>query len=289
MTEKQAKSFTSLEKARNYGLAAIVFLIIVVLVYQIKPLYAYDFRTYFYPASRLFIVGQNPYAVDGFYNPPWLLIAMIPFALLPEQWAQAVFLSTAMCTFLLVCAKLRLGRLSTLAFLLSFPTIYSLLYGNLEWLVLLGLLLPPQIGVFLVLIKPHVGLGIFLYWVIQAWRKERTSGVFKLLWPLLTVALISMLIYGPWPLRFALAAESSTTRGLNASAWPWLLPLGFYIAFEMVEQPDLKKSLLIGPALSPHLVEGSWCGLFIAFSDRPVAMVLANLAVWGAVIQKMLG
>jgi len=271
----------------KYVAMSVAVVIIVVLVYQVESFYATDFRAYFYPATRLFWTGQNPYTVPGFYNPPWLLALLAPFALLPERWAQAAFFACALCALLLVCYKLRLGRLGTLAFLLSFPAVYSLLYGNLEWLVLLGLLLPPRVGVFFMLIKPQVGMGALVCWIVQAWRKRGARGVLGLLWPVGLAVLLSMAIYGPWPLGFATAADNSTMHGLNVSAWPWLLPLGFYLVAETIKTPDLKKSLLIGPALSPHLVQGSWCGLFIALGDRPVAMVLANVVMWWAVVEQM--
>jgi len=268
----------------KYAVLVVVAVVVAVLVYQVEPFYAVDFRSYFYPATRLFWTGQNPYIVPGFYNPPWLLVLLGPFALLPERLAQSVFFAVALCALLLVCYRLGLGRLATLAFLLSFPTVYSLLYGNLEWLVLLGLVLPPWLGVFFVLIKPHVGVGVFLFWCVQAWRKKGANGVLALVWPVVLAVALSMLVYGPWPLGFVTAADNSTTHQVNHSAWPWLLPLGFYLIFEIVKAPDLEKSLLIAPALSPHLVQGSWCGLFIALSDHPMAMVLSNLAMWWAVL-----
>ena len=63
---------------------------------------------------------------------------------------------------------------------------------------MLGLLLPPQVGVFFVLIKPHVGVGVFVFWVVQAWHKKGASGVLALVWPV--AVLLSMLVYGPWPI-----------------------------------------------------------------------------------------
>lgn len=41
--------------------------------------------------------------------------------------------------------------------------------GNIDWLVVIGLILPRPIGLFLLLLKPQLTAGILLLWLLEAW------------------------------------------------------------------------------------------------------------------------
>ena len=68
-----------------------------------------------------------------------------------------------------IIAMRRLGA-SLIVILLMFMTPqlwWSIVYGNLDFLVVLGIILPSPLGLFFVLSKPQAGAGIAIYWLIR--------------------------------------------------------------------------------------------------------------------------
>lgn len=232
----------------------------------------FDLQKYFLPATREFLHLRNPYTVTGYYNPPWTLLFLTPFLALPASWVQAMYFCTSLGVLGWICYKLNMKKSSTLAFLTSLPVLSMLVYGNIEWMVLLGMFLPPQIGLFFVLMKPQVGIGIAIWWIIKWYKRGGIEEVVHLLWPITLVLSLSIVVYGPWPLSVLSASDA----GVGGS-FPWTLPLAFYF---LVKMRDIKQGLLIGPLISPHMMGSSWCGLFIVLSDTPWAMWAANIGMW---------
>ena len=273
VTTRQPRLATTVMKVAGLWL-------IVTMVLALFPLYAVDFRDYFLPATKVALAGGNPYSIEGFYNPPWTLLVIAPIAWLPGQMAQAAFLSTALFVTGFALYRLGIKALSATMIMLSLPAISMVAFGNLEWLVLLGLLMPPWLGLFLVLIKPQVGIGVLLYWVIVRWKKDGTRGVIKMLMPVTGALGLSLVAYGLWPLHLLGAAERSTGTGGNVAAFPFLIPFGIWILYRAVMAKKPVDALAAGPCFSPHLMGSSWVGAFLLLADNHMLLGAAVVLSW---------
>lgn len=105
-----------------------------------------DWRDTYRPAARALLSGKSPYTVDIYFAAPWALLPLIPFALLPETIGRAVLLLVGLIAFAFTARRLGAKPLSMTAFLLSPPVLHCLLNSNIEWLPLLGAVLPPPRG-----------------------------------------------------------------------------------------------------------------------------------------------
>jgi hypothetical protein len=130
------------------------------------------------------------------------LIPLLPFAVLPVSIGRAALFWTS--TIALAFAAYRLGArpIGVGIFLLSPPIIHGLFNANIDWIPLLGFVLPPQIGLLLVSAKPQTGFAVALFWLFQAWRKGGILEMLRISWPLLIIFTLSILLYGFWPPRF---------------------------------------------------------------------------------------
>lgn len=181
-----------------------------------------DWRDTYRPAALALLSGKSPYSVDIFFIAPWGLAPLIPFALLPENTGRAVLFLLGIGSFAFIARRLGAKPPALIAFLLSPPVVHCLLNSNIEWL-LLGFIMPPQIGLFFIAIKPQIGLGVGLFWLIEAWRRNGFREVVHVFWPVSLAFLISFFIFGLWPLRFR--DTLTLTRAHNASLWPSSIPL----------------------------------------------------------------
>ncbi len=138
--------------------------------------------------------------------------------------------------FVLGYAAWRMGaRKYILAAYLLMPfTLYNGLNVNLDWLVAFGFLLPPQLGLFLVLLKPQLGIGIAMYWFVLAFRKGGVKEIFLVFGPVTFSLLLSIIIFGPYFLN----AKSLFWQGIQP-IWFLGIPVAVVLLFEAIRN---KKS-----------------------------------------------
>ena len=195
--------------------------------------------------------GQSPYAVASFYNPPWVLLPLIPIALLPERIGVVLLSMAYLGSFIFVARRLGAKPLTTLL-LITFPNfVFGLSFANIDWMVALGLILPPQIGLFLVLAKPQIGIALAIYWLVEAWRQDKIKTVVKVFAPVGVAFVISLLLYGLWPLRPQYFAA-------NSSLWPMSIPIGLVLLIGAIRNRKKGLAIVASPFLSPYVGVQSW-------------------------------
>lgn len=236
----------------------------------------YDFRKYYYPATRAVITGQNPYAQQAVYSPPWTFYLLAPLAILPYHVAATL---NAMITILVLLAFGRKAGLTwwgCLAVMCSVPAVWMLFFGQTDWLVYLAFFGPQPIGMLFLLTKPQVGIGVAVYWF---WKSKDRVG---LVIPLLLVAVAGLVFYGPWPMLM-LKGASASRADMNVAAFPWLIPLAVYLWVHHVKRP--RDALVIGPCLSPHLMPCSWLPFMLLFGkDSTKWCWLGCVLSWAAML-----
>ncbi|NMB55475.1 MAG: hypothetical protein GYA15_12305 [Leptolinea sp.] len=153
---------------------SLLFFFLAILVYFVYPVQEH-WQSIFRPAALEILHFRNPYTVEKFFNPPWALLPIIPFAVLPERLGNALWAATSIATLGFVFKKLGASWLLTLAFLLLPFTLYNMVQVNIDWIVALGFLLSPRWALFLILLKPQIGGLLAIYWGIEAWKREESD------------------------------------------------------------------------------------------------------------------
>lgn len=228
----------------------------------------------FYDATMHLIRGKSPYQIPGelqFYNPPWILLVILPFTVLPYPYGLALFMAIGFIAYLFVYSQYNKGLLPAVFYLLSAPIIWGLLLGQIDWIILIGTLLPPQYGLFLVLAKPQVGCLVALIWLIAAYKEKRIVRTFL---PVTVAFGMSFLIYGPWPLNWIGLADAEPMVW-----WPYSLVVGIPLLAWGLRTRDVRFAVAASPMLSPHAWIHSWSGSLLAVS-HPVVMAILSVGTW---------
>lgn len=97
----------------------------------------------------------EPYATPRFANPPWAAVLLFPFSQMPLALAVLVQLCLYFAILTGVIFKYGGGIHTVALTLTSFIAFQSTIELNIEWLVYLGLLLPPALSGPFLLIKPQ--------------------------------------------------------------------------------------------------------------------------------------
>lgn len=239
---------------------------------------------YFMDASRAMFTGRSPYDIEGFYNPPWVLIPLAPIALLPEGMGALTIIIIALIVYLYSVLRLGASRAATYAFMLSPPVLLDIPNNNINWMIPLGLFLPRSIGLFLVLAKPQLGAPLALFWFVESWRSGGISQVARDFSPVTIALLFSFGLYGIWPLHMI----SIVPESRNMSLWPYLIPLGLLLLALALRNRSKKVALSASPFLTPYITFASLSVPLLALASHKRLMIGASICLWLFVAAKFL-
>lgn len=210
-----------------------------------------------YLASSNMLHGQSPYAVACYIYPIWLAIAAMPLALLPAALSYHVYLVLAIGAILFVALS---ARRRWLAVLCCVPLIVlTLLWGNVDWILLVGFVLPFPAAMPLLLIKPQIGavLAAMLTW--QAWRAGQRWSVVS--WcAVLAIWFAASISAG---MSWSGASSGAWYVGQNLSVWPLGAFLGVPLAVVAFRRCNRVLAVLACVLCAPY-VGGTFPALFVA-------------------------
>jgi hypothetical protein len=241
---------------------------------------AVDWRDTFRPAALALLSGQNPYSVEFFYNAPWTLIPFLPLALLPIELSRALLVLISLAGFGWTARRLGASPIGMGLILISPMVIHNLLNGNVEWMVVPAFVLPPQIGLFLLAVKPQVGYVVAIFWLVEAWRKGGWRQVVRVFAPITIALVLSILIFGVWPLKSGRQLDFS----FRASFWPASIPVGLTLLVYAIRRNKVRFTFGASPLLSPYALFHSWVGALYAIADMVPELAAAVAGLWMVVI-----
>jgi hypothetical protein len=221
----------------------------------------------------------DPYLVSGFVNPPWTGILLAPFGWLPLPLATLVQLCLYFAILTGVIFKFGGNRQTMLIALTSFVALDAALELNIDWLVCLGLLVPPAFSGPFLLIKPQNALG---YWL----SFKRRELVHTLL-VVLVLLVISLLLWGFWPLQMLEAIRTNTLgRSYNLAPlallpWPIAVAIGLSLSWVAFRRHDPVLSILAWLFFIPYITLYALLLPLALFAIRyPRVALLISVVAW---------
>jgi hypothetical protein len=267
-------------KAAFLGILSIV---IIFLIAHYMP-YGVDWRNVFRPAAQAVLRLESPFSVEGYFNAPWAVLPLIPLAILPESISYGLLVLLSMIGFAYTAYRLGARPIVVVAVLLSPPVLHSLLNGNIDALAVLGFVLPPQIGLFFLLIKPQIGMAVAFYWFIERWRQAGIREVVRIFTPILFALILSFILFGLWPLQF----EQEIDLWWNASLWPASIPVGLVLLVVAFRRRRMEYAMAASPCLSPYVLLHAWVGALLALVSQVPETLTAVLGLWILVLLRAL-
>jgi hypothetical protein len=234
-----------------------------------------DHSLFFRPAALELASGHSPYTVTGFYSAPWVLLPYLLALLLPERLASFALMLLSLCAFGFAALRLGAKPLAFALFVFSPHILRTAMHGNTDWMVALGFVLPPQIGLFLVLAKPQIGAAIAAFWLCEAaragWRE-----VLRVFGPVMLALLFSFVLFGLWPL----AGAQAITMPYNTAAWPYAVPVGLGLLAHAIRVRKPNLAILAGPLLTPYEAVFSWAVGLLGLLPGQVEFIAGVVGLW---------
>ncbi len=300
LTVAEGKTHMEKKLTRNEIIVLVVAaLVLITAVVLLAPLLTFsddaavDWLNAQRPATLAVLHGQSPYSINEinetnayFFNPPWTVVPLLPIAILPPEISYAVFILAAVASYLYAAYKMGMSRWMIVLFILSPPVLMGLANANIDWLVVLGFVLPRQIGLFFISMKPQMSLMVGVYWLYIAYTDGGPKEVLRVFGPFIAVTLLSFLIFGPWPL-FSL--EVRTADAANASLWPVSIPFGLVALAAAIKERKQEWAMVSSVLLTPYLVFHSYVGALLASGRSKVYFVVAVIGCYLFGIVNVLG
>ncbi len=283
LTEFSKSSAATLTKAQ-IALLMIFSTLALTLLFAAFPLPGGDDWEVFRIAVQRMVHRESIYGVrlgalqTSYYYPPWVLGLLIIPGLLPFTWGFALIRALSFILALVIAWRFWINPIKQALILLSPPMLYILLHGQIDVLVLAGMiLLPPSWWLIGSITKPQVTLAFLFAIPGKDWPRAVLIAVM--------VGVISFIIFGPWPLALLNQPKDVLYFGHNiwGGLWPYTLPVGLALVFFAAKKEDLRFIMAASPFFMPYAAMSSMIGPWIALSslleDWQAAVVLA---VWWA-------
>jgi hypothetical protein len=246
-------------------------------VYLYLPL-GIDWSNSYRPAVLAFISGKSPYEEAIYFNPPWALIPLIPLAILPERIGYSLVFLCGICFVGYLAYELGAKPVTFIGILFSYPVLFMASYGQIDWLAMLGVLMPPQIGLFFVLMKPQIGLAISLYWLVEIYKSAGLASAIRTFLPVVLAFIVSFALYGFWPTY--IKHVNVFTTNVNASLWPYSIPIGVTCLIAALRTRRLNLAMISSPFLFPYVAAHGWTVALLGLLPMQVETIMAVLAIW---------
>ena len=260
---------------------AALFVIVTIAYYralQIRPDgFSYDWLHSYRPAIEAMFSGQTPYGLRALpvSNPPWVFLLLSPLALLPPQVGASIMFTAYLFGMGYIAHRMHAKPAAMVAFVLSFVVIGGAVNNQIDFLVGLGLFLPPQWGLFLVLAKPQAGIAVALFWCIEAYRVGGFRQVIRVVAPVSAALMLSFVIYGFWPLQVL----QYPAAPWNASLFPWSVLPGLALMWLAVKKNNIKYAYPVSPMLAPYTALHSWFIAMLPLIETKY-IILVSLLTW---------
>jgi hypothetical protein len=218
-----------------------------------------DWKSAFRRACLELLGGKSPYNISLFYNPPWTLLPFLPIALLSPALGSAVMYVLNLLAYSFVVLRLKMNFWLIIPFTILSGIMLNSQFGNIEGILALGFILPPQVGLFFVLAKPQMGAAVAVFWLIEALRDGGGRKALKIFSPVIGAYLLSFLIFGFWIGN----SMRVTNVAWNSSIWPWGILIGLILTALAIWKRELKFAIAASPFFTPYLVLHTWAVVWL--------------------------
>ena len=211
--------------------AALVF---TVLIFSLLPVTFMDWMDSFRPTA---VELETPYG-PGIFNPPWLFVILHPLTWLDPRLGASLLI---VASLVIISAYVKAPK-KLLLVACSAPLIALVTLGQIDGLIILGLMLPAEIGLVWLMMKPQ---GVFLVALRRlSFRSVIIAGA---------VFVLSILIWGFW-WQDVLLFRSLTDTGHNVSLFPYTILLGLPLIYLGLKRDSDALLCLASLCFSPYFM-----------------------------------
>lgn len=209
-------------------------ILLVLFLFTYLPVTYMDWMEFLRPAATEWQAPFRP----GVFNPPWLFLILHPFTWLDPRLGAGLLV---VISLLIVGAYVGTPK-KALFVTCSAPLIVMVTLGQIDGLILLGLMIPGEIGLLWLLMKPQ---GVFLTALPRINLRSVTV--------VILVLILSILLWGFW-WQDILHTRSLFNGSQNASLFPYTILPGFLPLYLGLKRKSDALLCLASLCFSPYFM-----------------------------------
>ena len=259
----------------------VLYIILIFLLWKFIPGHYYvDWIIGLRSATWKILSLRSPYTISGIYNPPWTFIPLIPLALLPPRLGAVLLSLLSFFSIIFIARKLG-ANLLQMVFFLAIPqfAFKAITNPNIDFLAAFGFILPPQIGLFFLAMKPQIGVAVAVFWLVESWRSGGWKKVLRVFAPVSIAFLLSFVIFGPYFMGAGYLVSSEEVWW-DYKLWPFGIPIGFALLTLAVRKKIMGLSITASPFFSPYVASYSWPYALLGLFAYPIEYFVVYVGYW---------
>jgi hypothetical protein len=212
---------------------------------------------------------------------------LYPIAVLPNQIGNLTMTLISLGILIFVARRNKMSLLSFL-FAMSMPQMaFVVCNGGTDALTILGFVLNPVVGLFFVLIKPQLSIGVLLFWLIEAWNKGKIKQVVNVFLP-------AGLVYGLFLVYYFTHQHNGGMDYLlkaywNTAIWPGGIPIGLGLLLHAIRSKRKGIFILSSPFFAPYIARYTWAMPIFGSNLDDLEMFIVWIGMWIVTIIKFSG
>ena len=119
-----------------------------------------------------------------------------------------------------------------------------------------------------------------LYWLVEAWRQGGLGQVAKTFLPVSVLILLSLLMFGLWPLKIPNLFDAYW----NISLWPLSIPIGLVLVTLALRHRKASYAYMASPFLSPYVGSYSYGTVILGLVSSTWETLAAVGGFWIAML-----
>lgn len=227
--------------------------------------------------------GDNPYlSGEGalrFYNPWWMLVILMPLFLLPASIGAIINTAISFLIYIPVTRKFNISPVGFGLIVTSSFHMHHVVTCNADWLVWIGLFLPPPIALLFYAIKPQMGIGLIVWTLWRCYQNDGIGGVGRALAPLIALGGIGLVLFG---------MPANPMMATRLALFPFGVPMGIGLAYLAWRARGQVYSIQAAPLISPYVSYHSCIGLLFVRDNR-VLLIIWLISYIPFVLERVLG
>lgn len=258
MEAQQPKARLQPQQYNTITLFVVIIGMLTVLITLLRFFYevGVDWEESYYPAMHHLRTYTKHSDFVGFPN----ALFFLPHGFLPLEWGNAINMSLNLVVPLAVIWKFK-GGWPAILLVYTSPMFFDLSRtNNVDWIPLVGVLLPVAWGLPFLIAKPQGIGGAALVW----WKRHGFSP--KVLIPSVVMIMIALLIWGVKMPLDGMRSINLSEVAWNFAPFPFFIPLGLYLLYKGYQSDDATIAAAASPFLVPY---------FAPYSLVPLQTLLA--------------
>lgn len=218
-----------------------------------------DWINIFYKSAQQILLFKSPFDIPSYMNPIWVAIMLTPFTLFTPEISRGMFGIISLSSSVFICYKLNISIKNSLLIILSASVLQGFFQSNIEPVLLLGIFAPASIALVILMSKPQIGVGYFIYQLYWSYKEHR---MIKTILPVVVLLILTL----PYIPSIIQSGQRVSSLSRNVSLFPYSIIPGIILLAIAIYKKQPLLTICSSILLSPYAALYTYTGIQLSIA-----------------------